>query len=101
LRVVRTMKEPPVHTWVEPVDENVTAGIASVHVVRHGQVYGLAVFVLVDTPAKSLNYWVKRREARTQAEARLREVIAKDHYGRLPPQGALRDVGGDGVNLGW
>lgn len=95
------LKEPPIHTWVEPVDDRVIAGIASVHVVRHGQVYGCAVFVLVDNPAKGLNYWGKRREARSQAEARLRHVIANDHYGRLPPQGALRDVGGDGVNLSW
>lgn len=93
------MKEPPVHTWVEPVDQNVTAGIASVHVVRHGQVYGLAVFVLVEDAG--VGWWQRRHDARKLAELRLREVIARDHYGRQPPQGALRDVGGDGVNLGW
>lgn len=94
------MKEPPVHTWTEPVDDRMIAGVASCYVVRHGHVYGLAVFILVDMP-KGLGWWAGRCEARKAAEERLREVVAKDHYGRLPPVGALRNVGGDGVNLAW
>ena len=94
------MKEPPVHTWVEPIDDHMIAGIASCHVVRHGHVYGLAVFRLFDAP-RGLGWWQAKCAARDLAEQRLREVVAKDHYGRLPPVGALRNVGPDGVNLAW
>lgn len=101
------MKEPPVHTWVERIDAWMIAGIASVHVVRHGMVYGVAVFVLQKgAPGEGeswtgTDYWMAKQEAKDRAVARLHEVVAKEHYGRLPPVGALRDIGGDGVNLAW
>lgn len=79
------------------------AGVASCHVVRHGCVYGLAVFVLVDydESERKVGRWMAKSEARERAKARLAEVVAKEHFGRLPPVGALRDVGPDGVNLAW
>lgn len=101
------MKEPPVRTWIERIDNAMIAGIAAVHVVRYGMVYGLAVFVLEKGgPAEGegwtgVDYWQAKQNARTRATQRLRETVAKDYYGRLPPVGSLRDVGPDGVNLQW
>lgn len=93
------MKKPPVKTWSEPIDGVMIAGIASCYVVRHGCVYGHSTFVMVDID-KTDTRWSVRSRAREMASAALEYEIVKDHGGRLPFVGALREFGGE-VDLSW
>lgn len=93
------MKPPPIYTWIEPLDAAAVAGVARCFVVRGGAVYGLAVFRIVDLNPESP--WSSRRQARDDAEDYLKETVAKDHGGRLPYVGRLRDLNPDGVDLSW
>lgn len=79
------MKSPPIHCWVEPVDHQVVAVHAKCEVVRSSAVYGIAVFVLVD----SMEAYGWRTDGggyqgHYLAKNKLREVVANGHAGSLP-----------------
>lgn len=80
-------------------------GIASCYVVRSGRVYGHSVFVLCGPPARHPHNnavtWEARSAAARSAAYRLDQDVADKFFGRLPLVGALRDVGGQGVDLSW
>lgn len=102
------MKALPVCAWSEPIDGLTVAGVASCHVVRSGWIYGHSVFVIADmsddeltTRFKFPNIWTLRDMARNRARDKLAQEIATKHYGRLPPIGPLRDVGGEWVDSSW
>lgn len=97
--------EPPIRKWAEVIADDMIVGIASCYVVRNGRVYGHAVFTLYGPPERHPHNnavsWRARRAAADHAEARLRKEIYEDRHGVLPLAGALRDLGGDGVDLRW
>lgn len=93
------MKSPPIYTFSDTLDAGHVVGVARCYVLRRGWVYGLSVFVIHDEDPKSP--WSSRRDARDRAEARLRDVVAKDCGGCLPAVGKLREFGGEGVDLTW
>lgn len=109
-------KDPPIYTWSEMVDAGMVAGNASSFIVRSGYVYGCSTFILVNVDkfvAEVPSYYVgnsrsefasriARRKARDLAYDYLLLQIERDHGGRLPPVGRLRDLeSADGINLEW
>lgn len=97
------MKAPPIRTWSEPIDATTVAGIATCYVVRHGCVYGLGVFAIVNVEGgdRQVDRWMAKSQAKTAATERLALVVDRDHGGRLPYVGRLVDIGGAGVDLQW
>lgn len=81
--------EALVHSYVEDIDKHHWAAIAFVRFVRRGLLYSLGVFKIVKHGDSGMN-WV-RHQARQEAETYLTQVCLRDHGGRWPCIGNMRD----------
>lgn len=82
------MNPPPIHVIKERIDDQMSALVASCHVVVRRELHGIGVFLLVN--AAELRDW--QFDWRAAGADRLKECLAKDHGGRLPYIGPAHSV---------
>jgi|SRR5215472_10355862 len=73
---------PPIHVWVEQIDEHVGAVIAHCEAVHHGGYYAASTFLLMDAALLPPRNWMRHWE--NAGRSHLGKYLAEHNGSTLP-----------------